>query len=459
MNTLQTFKLWLEPDRDIPQFRRLRWAMEPVSIRDVLLQGIHPWGGQNQHYMMPEFVLDIINNDEAHLAELEQFHYCYNINVPSGYAWNKPNKFERTLQAVRDGLLFVDNLSYLELLDLAKEMLRQQWTHDVVRDMARSACPGFHELRQFLKNKDKRLKLSGYEDINHYDLAKVLTLEDFCQWDNLIINNAIPILNFRKASVLEKVTDAQGRLRLTTQIRHLTLTETGHATNDSVLAWCVSGEGNTWRFRPDIGESWEKRPRAEAFAKKWRTDNGKLCFTTSTDKLVEMVERKVVEPSFPTLYYGSNNQGSTATATVHGSQVQAFRIGPYPRQNATGEQLKDILRDYGVSMTGNKEQLLEKLAALAARKYHDRLPEMERFFAKNRFLRMRAAPKDMGELPLLDDLANLRNLILTMYAAKHLRGDTILEVSHENNTYTEEQLALALINGKTDILGAFLRVA
>lgn len=459
MNTLQTFKLWLEPDRDIPQFRRLRWAMEPVSIRDVLLQGIHPWGGPNQHYTLSDTVLETINSDAGHVPELEQFRYCYDIAVPNGYAWNRTSRFERTLQAIHEDLFFVDDLSYLNLLDIAKNLLRQNWCHSLVLDMARSAYPSFQELRQFLKNKDKRLKLSGYEDVDRYDLGKVLTLEDFSQRDSLIINTAIPTLNFRKAPVLGKITDNQGRLRLKPQIRHLLLTEAVHPSQEYALAWSVSGEGNTWRFKPDIGDSWDKRPRAEAFAQRWRTDNGRLCFTTTIDKLVAMVEEDVVTPSFPSLNYTANEQGNTAAAVVHGAEVQAFRIGPYPRQSATGEDLKDILHDYGVPMTGNKEQLLEKLAALAAKKYAEHLPELDQFFSDHRFLRMRAAPKNTVELPLLKDLTNLRNLVLTMYAVKHLRGDTLLEASHLDDTYTDEALAHALITGKTDLVGAFLRVA
>ena len=110
-------------------------------------------------------------------------------------------------------------------------------------------------------------------------------------------------------------------------------------------------------------------------------------------------------------------------------------------------------------MTGNKEQLLEKLATLAAKKYTEHLPELDQFFIDHRFLCMRAAPKNTIELPLLKDLTNLRNLVLTMYAVKHMRGDTILESSHENDTYTDESLAHALITGKTDLVGAFLCMA
>ena len=126
MKTLQTFKLWLEPDRDIPQFRRLRWAIEAVSIRDVLLHGVHPWVGSNKHYNLPDSVLKVVNDPVGHIPELEQFHYCPDIMTPSGYAWDKPSRFERTLHVIRENMYFVDNLSYLELLDIAKAMVRSQ---------------------------------------------------------------------------------------------------------------------------------------------------------------------------------------------------------------------------------------------------------------------------------------------------------------------------------------------
>ena len=144
---------------------------------------------------------------------------------------------------------------------------------------------------------------------------------------------------------------------------------------------------------------------------------------------------------------------------VDSSHVKAFHIGRYARAGTTGDQLKDILHQYEVSMTGNKEQLLKKLATLTSIKYRERLPEMDRFFARHRFVRMQSAPSSAAELPLLEDLTYLRNLVLTMYTIKHLRGDAILEATHQNNTYTEDELAHALLTGKVSLTGAFLRVA
>jgi hypothetical protein len=45
-----------------------------------------------------------------------------------------------------------------------------------------------------------------------------------------------------------------------------------------------------------------------------------------------------------------------------------------------------------------------------------------------------------------------------MYAIEHLRGNAILEATHENATYSEDQMALALLTGKVSLTGAFVRV-
>jgi hypothetical protein len=459
MNTLQTFKLWLEPDRDFPQFRRLRWATVAVSIQDVLLRGVHPWSGPDKHPTLPEAVLRNVNEETARLPELVQFGYCSDVNVLFGYACDKPSKFDRALQAIHEHVCFVDDLTYLELLDIAKASLRNQWTQSTVREMARDANPGFQELRQFLKRKDGQIKLSSYEDVDRHDLTGLLTLDDFEQRDSLIISHGIPVLNFRRASFLCKVTDERGRLRLVPEIRHVTMTGTPLNPDCAQVIWHVAREGSMWRFRPDIGDARAKRRHVQDFAAQWRTDDGRFCFTTTTEKLVEMVERKFVEPSFPSLSYNSAGNSPTACAVVDSSHVKAFHIGRYARAGTTADQLRDILHRYEVSMTGNKDQLLQKLATLAAAKYRERLPEMDKFFSKHRFVRMQSAPSKVAELPLLDDLAYLRNLVLTMYAVKHMRGDAILEAEHANDAYTEDELALALVTGKVGLTGAFLRVA
>jgi len=463
MSTLNTFRLWLEPDQQFPMFKRLMWQKVEISIREVLMGGVHPWtanqDGTDVHPSLIDAFLARLNDAGAKVAELESFGYCHDVSAQQGYYYDKKTRFERTIECVQKNICFVDVMSYLQLLDIAKQRLRECWNHSVARTLAERAYPVFQDLRRFLKAKDKSVRLSGYEDIGQYDLGQVLCLDDFESRDSLLISEAIPSLNFRKASFLGGVTDNQGRLRLVSGINKVTMTMIPGGPDYVHLVWHVQRNGETWRFRPEIGKSDAKRRKAREFAEQWRIGNGRLCFGVSLDRISEMVGQRVVVASFPTLNYTFDHRGPTATAEMPDSRVPAYFIGGFYDRKSNGDMLKDILREYGVSMTGNKAKLLQKLAALAAKQYRERQAEMDSFFTENRFVRISTVPPRSARLPLLEDAPLLRNLLLTMYAMKHLRGNAILEAQHENNTYTEEQLAHALLVGRVGFSGTLLRVA
>ena len=463
MNTLKTFRFWLEPDEEFPRFKRLAWELVDVSIRDVLVGGVHPWStvpeGTDAHPSLVDAFVQRLNNETAKVAELDSFGYCHDVSAQRGYGYVRKSRFEQALEHLHKDMYFVDELSYMQLLDIAKRRLRDLWSHRVARELAERAYTGFQELRQFLKAKDKSMKLSGYGDIDQYDLGKVLSLEDFEGRDTLLISEAIPSLNFRKASWLADVTDGQGRLRVVPNIPKVTLTAIPTGSDYVHMVWHVARDGETCRFRPEIGKSESKCRKAREFAERWRMDEGRLCFSTSLDRLSQMLERGVVTPSFPMLNYTFDYRGPVATAEVSENRVPAYFIGGFYDRKSNGDVLKDILREYGVSMTGNKAKLLQKLAKLAAKQYAERRPEMDAFFSEHRFVRINAIPPKSERLPVLEDQPMLRNLLLSMYALKHLRGNAILDVAHDNNTYTEEQLAHALLQGKVAFTGSFLRVA
>ena len=463
MSTLKTFRFCLEPDQRFPQFSRLSWERIEVSIRDVLMDGVHPWttnqDGTDVHPSLIDAFLQRLNDASVKVAELESFGYGHDMSAQQGYYYEKKTRFERTLEYIQKNVYFVDDLSYLQLLDIAKRHLRELWSHSIARTLAERTCSGFQELRQFLKAKDKSIKLSGRDDVEQYDLGQVLSLEDFEGRDNLAVSEAIPSLNFRKTAFLGGVTDCQGRLRLVPDISKTTLTMIPQTSAYVHLVWHVERDGETCRFRPEIGKSDAKRRKAAEFAEQWRTDGGRLCFSTGMDNLSEIVRQRAVVPSFPALNYTYDSHGPTATAEVSDNRVPAFFIGGFYDRKSNGDTLKEILREYGVSMTGNKAKLLQKLAKLAAKQYAERQAEMDAFFSEHRFVRISALPPRSERLPLLEDAPLLRNLLLTMYAMKHLRGNAILDVAHDNNTYTEEQLAWALVAGKVGFSGAFLRVA
>ena len=463
MTTLKTFRFRLEPDQQFPQFKRLAWERVEVSIRDVLMGGVHPWttnrDGTDVHPSVIEAFLTRFNDEAATVAELDSFGYCHDVSDQYNHYHEKKTRFEWTLEYIQKNVYLVDGLSYLQLLGIAKQRLRESWNHSVARTLAERACPGFQELRLFLKAKDKGVKLSGRGDVERYDLGQVLSLDDFEGRDSLLISEAIPSLNFRRASCLAGMTDSRGRLRLAPGIRKVTLTVAPQAPDHVHLVWHVERDGETCRFRPEIGKSDAKRRKASDFAEQWRMDEGRLCFSTSLDRLSGMVEQRAVAPSFPTLNYTYDQRGPTATAEVSDDRVPAFFIGGFHDRRSSGDTLKGILREYGVSMTGNKAKLLQKLAKLASEQYAERRPEMDAFFSEHRFVRIGATPPRPERLPLLEDAPLLRNLLVTMYALKHLRGSAILDAAHDNGAYTEEQLALALLTGKVGFSGSFLRVA
>ena len=463
MNALSTFRFSFDQDEDFPQFKRLAWELVDAPVRDVLLHGIHPWtadrqGGEAHPSLVEAFALRL-NEPGAKIADLEQFGYSGDIAATRHYYQQRPTRFEQTLESIRQHIRFVDKLTYLELLAIAKERLRAAWDHRLARSLTERAYPGFQELRRFLKTKDKQVKLSGYGDIEQYDLGHILSLEDFEGRDSLLISEAIPSLNFRKTSWLSTVTDERGRLRLVPQIPKITLTMVPEGPDYVHLVWHVEREGETCRFCPEIGQSAEKRRKAREFAEQWREDDGRLCFTTSLDQVSEMVEGRMIAPSFPTLNYTFEHRGPTAAAQVPDERVPAYVIGAFYDRKSNSDALKDILREYGVSMTGNKARLAEKLARLAAARYAERREEIDAYFSEHQFVRIAVVPPKAERMPLLEDEPLMRNLVLTMYAMKHLRGNAVLDVAHENNTYTAEQLALALVMGKVGFTGAFLRAA
>ena len=425
--------------------------------------GVHPWSttqeGADVHPSLVDAFLQRFNNETAKIAELASFSYCHDVSSPQGYYYDRRSRFERTLEHLREDVYFVDDLSYMQLLDVAKRRLREMWSHRMARTLAERAYMGFQELRRFLKAKDASIKLSGYGDIDAYDLGEVLSLDDFADRDSLIISEAMPSLNFRKASLIGNVTDHRGRLRLAPDIRKVTLTMVPVPSDYVHLVWHVARDGKVCRFRPEIGRSETKRQKAREFAELWRVDDGRLCFCTSLDQLSRMLDEEVVTPTFPALNYTYDYRGPVATAEVSENRVPAYFIGGFYGHKSNGDVLKDILREYGVSMTGNKAKLLQKLAKLAAREYAGRQPEMDAFFSKHRFVRINAMPPKSERLPLLEDQPMLRNLLLTMYAINHLRGNAILDVAHQNTTYTDEQLAHALLLGKVAFTGAFLPTA
>ena len=51
------------------------------------------------------------------------------------------------------------------------------------------------------------------------------------------------------------------------------------------LVWHVEWDGETCRFRPEIGKSEAKRRKTTEFAELWQMDEGRLCFNAILDRV------------------------------------------------------------------------------------------------------------------------------------------------------------------------------
>jgi len=457
---METFRLWLEQDTQVPRFKRLAFKKVSVHIADVLKKGIHPWERAYVRGALMEKVVEVLNTDELKLPELAQSGYCGDIScVTAGYTWQDTSPFEETLQRIKECVYFVESLSYVELLAIARERLQQNWSHPIAHALLSRSHPGFDSMRSLLKAKDKNVKLSGYADIERYDLGQILSLQDFLGEDNILISEGISDTNFRSTRFLEKVTDERGLLRLVPEIRDFQVTVTSRTTfpHTSVVYNCRR-DGDAIPFVPELTKDQAKRELASAIAKHWRTDKGRYCFTTDIPRLATMIEQDGYKIAFPTLDYMEPKKPAISSAQIGSSKATRFSIGKFITDRVSGDSIKGALRSHGVPMTGRKEELVEKLAALSAKLYEQKEAELNDYFSEHRFIRVSPNSSDKGEnFPVLEGFS-MRNMVLAMYIIKHLRGNTILEARHNNDTFDLLSLARALIRRDVALTGVFLRL-
>ena len=111
MSTLKTFRLWLEPDQELPMFKRLAWERAEVSIRDVLMGGVHPWTenkeGTDVHPSLIEAFVQKLNDASVKVAELESFGYGIDVSGQQGNYYEKKTRFERTMEHIEKDVYFV----------------------------------------------------------------------------------------------------------------------------------------------------------------------------------------------------------------------------------------------------------------------------------------------------------------------------------------------------------------
>ncbi len=459
---MKTIRLWLETHPMVPVFQQLRYEWAEVSLQEVLLKGIHPWQGPHAHDSLWQAFVERLNAAAAKPSGLEARGYCSELSSGSSrFQYRYNSRFERLLAEIGEGILFVDDgFGYDRLLELARQTLARSWSQRIVRDLLCGLALDFNALRLFIKSKAPQVRLSGYADIDKYDLTSLLTVDDFDEKEDLLIRQALPAARFRSTRFLESVADGRGFLCLTPEITafqlHVRRAPSGELVDP--LTYNCKREGEQVRLIPILCRGPGQRQLARQIASLWAGPGESYCFTLHLDKLCHAVEDVAAQVDFSSLSYTTAAEAPVSEARIQGLDVEQYHLGRYITVEDSVETIKEALHVYGLSTSGNKEELTARLSRLCARVYRQHLPVLEGYFATRRLIRSSGrGGRISSAFPVLED-SPLRNMVLIMYLLRHLRGDAIVDATYTDDTYDLTSLARALIDRRVTLEGSFLRV-
>lgn len=466
---MKTSKLWFEKDPEFPRFMRLKHKEVDVSLKDVLTRGVHPLEFTTDIYqrdisMLSQKLINEANEDKHFVPELAQLGYCAPLSEPPRYSY-EDYKLDNTLKTLNEHIFYVERLTYSQLLEIARKALARSWNHKVALAMLQAVHQDFNSMREFLKSKNKKLKLSGYRDLDRYSLDKVLSPDDFAYHEKAAIRHALPTIAFRAASFLSAITtrDGEGLLSLVPHIKQFDIVwreypfKRGTALIGNDIRYDCTLAGSLIRLVPTLPATDGVREIAEAIARRWKIGEGRFCFWTSIQNIEEMLEDERCHIFFSSTNYMMAVEPTPSDGEIAEKHIRSFRIGEMITHQLPNESLKEVLRKYGKSMTGKKEELLDKVADVLCERYEEMLPLLSEHFANQKYLRI-SRTTNATLFPFMQDANVVDRTVLAMYAIKHTRGNTILDASHENDTYELQDLAKALLRGDVTLTGNFVAV-
>lgn len=458
---LWTYQLELVPDSVIPQFRRLQYRRQDVSLQDVFIRGIHPHaavmanGGYDNTRAREEIQVRL-NAEDAAVPALKAHSVTWEIEIEPRVCGSSCDPLETLLQQLAKSVYFVDDLGYEQLVEIAIDRLRKTWNHEVASNMVRAVGRDFAGIRDLLKKKDARIVLAGFHSLNELDLSRVVSVEDFLTEEKLLIQSGIGRQNFRRAGALAKLTDDCGLLRFTPAITHCvvaTRQETEHWT--PFLTYRCTVEGDRVRCVPNLKPDPLQRAKAKLLAQDLGKKQGLYCFTCSINELEAATEDWHLRICFPELRYGEAKEAAAATANVKPDAVACYGETLRLLANSSNDDLRSALHKFGRPMSGKKDDLLRRLVELLAEQYAAVEEQMNAFFARYRFIRIGIEGSRVKSFPVLAD-HKLRELLLAMYCLRHMRGNVILEASHVNESVKLVDLAEAILCGRVRLAGSFV---
>jgi hypothetical protein len=464
---IQTQRLRLEPDKELPELKRLRFSPTDVTVEDIFLKGIHPHsvvrvGNQHDYTGMADTILAKLNEPTAYLAELKAHNLGYEIATP-GYSMygcsETPDPVDRLLKYLSENIYFTDDLAYEQLLAMAIARLRRIWDGGVARNMLNNLARDFASMREMVKSKNPDIKVASYAELDDIDVSRLFTVDDFITEEQLLLSFGLESRNFRRADALKAFTDDEGRLKATSSISHCQVSWGYDRIGEMpLLTYQCALTGRQIRWKPSMADNPKEQEKTRQVARVWGKGSGRYCFTSDLADMDRMIKQLQMRLSFPDLKYGGGEKSeSEASAQVRQKAVMAYDAPFRVKADSSNETIKDLLRRFDWKLTGRKEDLVQRLAELMAEQYAIKAPELDEFFSNRRFIRLMHERTDSKRLQVLQGYP-LAGHLLTMYCVRHMRGNVLLEAQHENTAVGLLDLAEAILMGRVRLSGCFVPV-
>ncbi|MCB4791248.1 MAG: hypothetical protein LHV68_05110 [Elusimicrobia bacterium] len=455
---LGVYKLSLKPDNEISSFKRLSFKSEPVPLSKVLREGIHP--GFNLEdcsdgSKIRSRLQEITNEDKYLPPELKQMDYSNEFSH-SAYDYSEKDKLKLLLEDIRDNIYFVDaDIKFQELLEIAKVQLKKKWGREAAKDILLSCYREFNELRSFVKSKDENVKITSYEDLSDIPLEKILKVEDFLAFEKVLISHGLEVHNFRYSDYLKGICTQEGYLSLKPSISEF---QFRYPVKGECIVYNALLSGDTVTCYPELSVHSERhRVLAIEFAEKYGTDT-KYCPLVPLSTIEELQNQNVLRVYFANINYEQEDNALESYAGVKKEAVKYYMIENFLNETAPAKKLREILKQFDEKISGNKVEIIDRYTDNATQEYNKLLPKLDKYFAGRKYVKVNSSNDEDGqEFVVLKDNP-IKNLILTMYFIKHLRGNVMFDTGYENDAYSVSDLAKALISRKVSLEGVFVGV-
>jgi len=475
---MKVIKLSLVPDKDVPEFKRMAFTTTERPLREVLYYGLHPLGltrafdGYWDSSNLASVVADRLNLNEHVIPGLKEFGHAQEITASKrqyGYASVRVEDDEAldALKHFAEAVYFAEDLAYPGLVEVARRRLARHWTHETAREMLKQKFWAFNEQRRFLKEKSEKVTLKAKGDVDNFNLAEILTVDDFRNDDKLLVGHGIPgAVNFRRSTALQSFTTQDGIVALVPAIRsfEVRIAASGekevHALN-SVHYRCRLLDGRI-RLVPELNLGDDKgcRERARAIAGELARGGARFCFTLEIEEAEKLLPRAKL--LFPELSYAKDEAGKEAVsdASIRADvALKNYAVGAVVTDRLCNKSMAKLLEQYQEKVSGTKDEMVERLVSVMVRLYSQSEKALARYFRRG-FVKLGENSKMSPQVfePPIDE-RGLRHSVVALYVLKHLRGSRILSPDWENTAYTVEDLARALVSRRVNVEGAFVRTA